>query len=63
MGERSEKAVIIDTVSYSNVIPGKTYTLTGTLMNKATGKPIEQSGQEVTVSSNSHRKLLTALLR
>ena len=50
MGERSEKAVIIDTVSYSNVIPGKTYTLTGTLMNKATGKPIEQSGQEVTVS-------------
>lgn len=50
MGERSEKAVIIDTVSYSNLIPGKTYTLTGTLMNKATGKPIEQNGQEVTVS-------------
>ena len=50
MGERSEKTVIIDTVSYSNVIPGKTYTLTGTLMNKATGKPIEQSGQKVTVS-------------
>ena len=50
MGERSEKAVIIDTVSYSNVIPGKTYTLTGTLMNKATGKPIEQNGQEVTIS-------------
>lgn len=50
MGERSEKTVIIDTVSYSNVIPGKTYTLTGTLMNKATGKPIEQSGQEVTIS-------------
>ena len=50
MGERSEKAVIIDTVSYSNLIPGKTYTLTGTLMNKATGKPIEQNGQEVTIS-------------
>lgn len=50
MGERSEKTGIIDTVSYSNVIPGKTYTLTGTLMNKATGKPIEQSGQEVTIS-------------
>lgn len=48
MGERSENAVIIDTVSYSNVIPGKTYTVSGVLMNKDTGKPIEQDGKPVT---------------
>lgn len=48
MGERSETAVIIDTVSYSNVIPGKSYTVKGTLVNKSTGKEIEQNGKPVT---------------
>lgn len=48
MGERSEKAVIIDTVSYSNLIVGKTYNVKGTLMNKETGKAIEQDGKPVT---------------
>lgn len=52
MGERSETAVIIDTVSYSNVIPGKTYTAFGYLMNKETGKVIEQDGKPVTAQTD-----------
>lgn len=48
MGDRSEKTIIVDTVAYKNLIPGKTYTLTGTLMNKATGEPIKQNGKAVT---------------
>lgn len=47
MGERSETAVIVDTVSYSNLIPGKTYTVFGYLMNKETGKAIEQNGEAI----------------
>ena len=33
-------AKLVDTVTYSNLIPGKEYTLTGTLYNKATGKSL-----------------------
>lgn len=50
MGDRNEKSIIVDTVSYSNLIPGKTYVLSGTLMNKSTGKPIEQNGKVVSMS-------------
>ena len=32
-------------------------------MNNATGKPIEQNGQEVAISFEFKPKLLTALLR
>ena len=31
---------LVDTVTYKNLIPGKEYTVIGTLMNKATGKSI-----------------------
>ena len=35
------KAVIVDTVSYKGLVPGREYRLTGTLMNKATGDPLK----------------------
>ena len=40
---------ITDTVSYENLIPGNTYTLTGTLMDKATGQPLLIAGNPVKV--------------
>lgn len=47
----AEKTVSIrDVVTYKNLIPGKTYTMNGTLMNKETGKPIQVNGQNVVAS-------------
>lgn len=45
-------ATIIDTVTYSSLLPGKEYTVTGTLMNKATGEPI-MIGDEPVCSSTT----------
>lgn len=39
---------VIDEVSYANLVPGKTYTVKGTLMDKATGQPLIVNGSEVT---------------
>ena len=39
---------IVDTVSFANLVAGKSYTLTGTLYDKATGKPVVIGGKEVT---------------
>ncbi|MBQ7145721.1 MAG: VaFE repeat-containing surface-anchored protein [Lachnospiraceae bacterium] len=36
--EALESVTIVDTVTYTNLIPGKTYTVSGTLMDKATGQ-------------------------
>ena len=41
-------AAIIDTVSYTNLLPGKTYTVQGTLMDKATGEAVEILGKKIT---------------
>lgn len=38
-----ESAVIVDTVTYENLIPGKEYVVTGVLMDKATGEPLEDA--------------------
>lgn len=38
---------IDDTVSYSNLTPGKEYTVKGVLMDKATGQPLLINGEEV----------------
>ncbi|MGM0218968.1 VaFE repeat-containing surface-anchored protein [Enterococcus sp. AZ126] len=38
---------IVDTVDCSDLIPGKEYTMDGTLMDKSTGKPILVNGEEV----------------
>lgn len=43
-----EKITIKDVVKYSGLIPGKEYTLSGILMDKATGKPLLVDGGEVT---------------
>lgn len=39
---------IVDTVSYTGLIIGKTYTVSGTLMNKSTGEPLLVDGTKVT---------------
>lgn len=39
---------VIDEVSYANLVPGKTYTVKGTLMDKATARPLIVNGSEVT---------------
>ena len=43
---------ITDTVAYSNLVPGKSYTLTGTLYDKTTGKPVVSDGKEVTATKD-----------
>jgi len=48
--EADGEVIITDTVDYSNVIAGKVYRLTGTLMDKDTGKPIVSGGKAVTSS-------------
>ena len=41
----NEKTVIVDTIAYSNLIPGTEYTAAGTLMDKKTGKPVLEEGK------------------
>jgi len=47
VGKADDKITLIDTVSYSDVMPGKEYKVIGTLMDKATGKPIMDGDKEV----------------
>lgn len=44
----SKSAIATDTVNYTDLIPGQKYTMTGTLMDKATGKPVMNNGKPVT---------------
>ena len=46
----SENIRIRDIVSYRNLIPGTEYEMTGTLMDKETGKPVTDNGKAVTAS-------------
>lgn len=47
-----ENTVIVDSVAYENLIPGKEYTVTGTLMVKSTGKALtDANGNAVTASA------------
>ena len=43
---------IIDTVQYSNLIAGETYSITGTLVNQATGKAVKLRGKAVSETKN-----------
>ena len=45
-----ETVRINDVVEYHNLIPGKQYTMNGTLMNQRTGKPVKVNGKTVTAS-------------
>ena len=49
--EALPKAKIIDTVFYSSLLPGKEYTVTGTLMNKKIGEPVLIDGKKVTAGT------------
>ncbi len=46
-GTIGTKTVITDTVSYSNLLPGKEYRVSGKLMLQSTGKPLLVNGKEV----------------
>lgn len=48
ISKADNKVTITDTVTYNNLTPGKSYTMKGTLMDKATGKAIKVDGKEVT---------------
>lgn len=50
LGANTE-VTLVDTVSYKNLVPGKTYTINGILMDKGTGKPLQVSGAEVTATT------------
>ena len=47
VGKADEKATIIDTVSYSNLIVGNEYTIKGILMDKETKEALKIDGKEV----------------
>lgn len=49
--EASSKVTLNDDVTYTGLTPGKEYKLTGTLMDKETGKPVQQDGADVTAEA------------
>ena len=49
LAKPNEEMTLTDTVTYKNLIVGKQYTAKGTLMDKATGKPVvDKDGKKVT---------------
>ncbi|WP_449316710.1 VaFE repeat-containing surface-anchored protein [Rubneribacter sp.] len=46
-----DETTVIDTVEYKGLLPGKEYTVSGTLMVKETGEPLEIDGEPVTGSA------------
>ena len=50
VGSVREKAVIVDTVAYRGLTPGKNYQVSGILMDRTTGEPLLVNGSEVTAS-------------
>lgn len=57
--EPLKEITINDEVSYENLIEGKVYTVTGTLMDKSTGEPLLVDNKK----SRLQRPLLLALAR
>ena len=47
----SKKVTVVDVVKYTNLVPGKTYEVQGTLYNKATKKPLKINGKKVMAST------------
>ena len=47
----TSKAVIVDEVSYKNLEPGRKYRVDGVLYDKATGKPLQLKGNNITAST------------
>lgn len=52
VGVSTENGTIVDTVVYKNLVPGKNYTLKGTLMDKETKEAIQQNGKAVTAETS-----------
>lgn len=50
-GKASESVAIVDTVTYTGLIPGKEYTMKGILMDQATGKAFLVDGKKVTAQT------------
>ena len=48
----TQKETIVDIVYYEGLIPGRTYTMTGTIMVKETNEPLMDDGAKVTSSVN-----------
>ncbi len=48
----AKKTKLVDRIWYQNLVPGHTYRVKGTLMDKATNKPILINGGEVTVKKD-----------
>lgn len=46
----NENTTIVDTVAYKDIAANQTYKLTGTIMDKATGKPLLVNGEKVVAS-------------
>ena len=53
----SGSTTITDTVTFHNLVPGETYTLIGTLMNKGTKEAVSVDGAAVTAQKTFKAKL------
>ena len=52
VSEAKKEVSVTDTVAYRNLVPGKTYTISGTLMDQRTGKAVTVNGKAVTSSAD-----------
>ena len=51
-GQARDELTIVDTIAYTGLIPGNEYTVSGTLMDKATGDPaLDDEGNEITATT------------
>ena len=51
LSQADKKVTLVDTVAYKNLLPGEEYVMTGTLMDKESGKPVEIDKKEVTAET------------
>ena len=51
IGLAAEGAQVVDAVHYSRLVAGKTYTIKGVLMDKATGEPFTADGKQMTAEA------------
>lgn len=50
-GRAYKDATVIDTVKYTNLLPGRTYKLVGTAINQTSGEPVTVDGKPVTANT------------
>ena len=51
-GQAHEELTIVDAIAYTGLVPGEEYTVSGTLMDKATGEPAtDDEGNEISSST------------